>query len=104
MMRGVLVVAAVLALAPAAHAACPVTVSRDHGSAPLRVTFRAACDSKLYRWRLGDGDRSQHRDATCSAAGASRPCSDRPRRASDGTGDVDRARPSRRRARRTANA
>src|SRR5262245_23165163 len=54
-MRGAVVVLAVLALAPAAHAACPVTVSRDHGAAPLRVTFRAACHSKVFRARLGDG-------------------------------------------------
>ncbi len=54
-MRGVVVVLATLALAPAAHAACPVAVSRDHGAAPLRVTFHAGCVSKAYTWRFGDG-------------------------------------------------
>jgi peptidoglycan hydrolase-like protein with peptidoglycan-binding domain len=54
-MRGIVTAIAALSFAPAAHAACPVAVSRDHGAAPLRVTFRAACASKLYSWRFGDG-------------------------------------------------
>jgi lipoprotein-anchoring transpeptidase ErfK/SrfK len=54
-MRGAVLILATLALAPAANAACPVAVSRDHGAAPLHVTFRAGCGSKLYRWRFGDG-------------------------------------------------
>src|SRR5262249_46479727 len=44
-----------LALAPAAHAACPVKVSVDRGAAPLRVTFHAGCVSRHYRWSFGDG-------------------------------------------------
>jgi hypothetical protein len=63
-MRGVVVVLAVLVLAPAAHAACPVTVSRDHGAAPLRVTFRAGCASTVYRWSFGDGAVTGRRTVT----------------------------------------
>jgi peptidoglycan hydrolase-like protein with peptidoglycan-binding domain len=53
--RAVVVAASFLALAPAAHAACPVKVSVDRGAAPLRVTFRAGCVSRHYRWSFGDG-------------------------------------------------
>src|SRR5690242_9624598 len=53
--RGVAVVAAMLVVAPAAHAACPVTTSAARGPAPLRVTFRAHCASGSYRWVFGDG-------------------------------------------------
>jgi peptidoglycan hydrolase-like protein with peptidoglycan-binding domain len=60
-MRGVFVAVAALALAPAAHAACPVKVSKTSGAAPLRVTFRAGCASTVYRWRFGDGARAEGR-------------------------------------------
>jgi peptidoglycan hydrolase-like protein with peptidoglycan-binding domain len=46
---------AVLVIAPAAHAACPVRVSTVRGAAPLRVVFRATCTSATYRWAFGDG-------------------------------------------------
>jgi peptidoglycan hydrolase-like protein with peptidoglycan-binding domain len=51
----VAVIAAMLVVAPAAHAACPVTTSAVRGSAPLRVAFRAHCVSGSYRWVFGDG-------------------------------------------------
>jgi peptidoglycan hydrolase-like protein with peptidoglycan-binding domain len=54
-MRTLLVMFAALVAVPAAEAACPVAVSSDRGAAPLRVTFRATCESSTYRWRLGDG-------------------------------------------------
>jgi peptidoglycan hydrolase-like protein with peptidoglycan-binding domain len=54
-MRAVVVVFVILVLAPAAHAACPVRISPEHGQAPLRVAFRATCASAHYRWRFGDG-------------------------------------------------
>ena len=53
--RAAVVAAASLALAPAAHAACPVSVSVDRGAAPLRVTFHAGCSSSKYTWAFGDG-------------------------------------------------
>src|SRR5262249_17165682 len=63
-MRGVVIAITVLVLAPAAHAGCPVPVSRDHGAAPLRVVFRAGCASKVYRWRFGDGTAATGRTVT----------------------------------------
>jgi N-acetylmuramoyl-L-alanine amidase len=46
-----------LILAPAAHAAgpCGVTATAVRGSAPLTVTFTAACTSPGYAWSFGDG-------------------------------------------------
>jgi peptidoglycan hydrolase-like protein with peptidoglycan-binding domain len=61
--RSAVIAAIFLALAPAAHAACPVSVSAVRGSAPLRVTFHAACDSAQYRWTFGDGTVAQGRTA-----------------------------------------
>jgi hypothetical protein len=60
-MRIAWVVLAFLAATPAAHAACPVSVSRDEGPAPLRVVLRAGCESASYRWRLGDGTTAKGR-------------------------------------------
>jgi peptidoglycan hydrolase-like protein with peptidoglycan-binding domain len=68
-MKGVIVVLVACVFAPAAHAACPVTVSRDHGAAPLRVTFRAGCDSAVLRWRFGDGATAEGRTVTHSFRG-----------------------------------
>ena len=48
-------VIATLAFAPAAHAACPVTVSAMRGAAPLRLSFHARCPSAGYHWDFGDG-------------------------------------------------
>ena len=45
----------VLLLAPDAQAACPVSVSTDRGSAPLRVSLHASCESTAYSWSFGDG-------------------------------------------------
>jgi peptidoglycan hydrolase-like protein with peptidoglycan-binding domain len=59
--RSVVLVAMFFALAPAAHAACPVSVSAVRGSAPLQVSFRAACASAQYRWAFGDGSVAQGR-------------------------------------------
>jgi PKD repeat protein len=44
--------------APAAHAAgpCGVTTTPVRGSAPLTVTFTAACSSAGYAWSFGDGE------------------------------------------------
>ena len=53
--RAAVVAAVSLALAPAAHAACPVSVSVNRGAAPLRVTFHAGCNSSKLAWRFGDG-------------------------------------------------
>ena len=53
--RAAVVAAVSLALAPAAHAACPVSVSVDRGAAPLRVAFHAGCNSAKYTWAFGDG-------------------------------------------------
>ena len=61
MRRFGLVVFAFLVAAPAAQAACPVSVSRDEGAAPLRVVLRATCESDSYRWRLGDGTTAEGR-------------------------------------------
>ncbi len=47
--------AAALALPSLADAACGVTHSRVSGTAPLRVTFTAACASTSYQWSFGDG-------------------------------------------------
>lgn len=49
---------AVLAFAPAAHAAAPVVsvqTSPASGAAPLQVTLTASGDLALYHWELGDG-------------------------------------------------
>jgi peptidoglycan hydrolase-like protein with peptidoglycan-binding domain len=62
--RALAVVFAVLALAPAAQAACPVTVSTLRGPAPLRVSFRANCVSSSYRWQFGDGTIAQGESVT----------------------------------------
>ena len=59
--RAAVVAALSLALAPAAHAACPASVSVDRGAAPLRVTFHAGCRSSKYRWAFGDGTTAQGR-------------------------------------------
>src|SRR5262245_49400468 len=61
MTRGVVLVLAAFAFAPAAHAACPVAVSRDQGAAPLRVILRAACHARFYRWQFGDGTAARGR-------------------------------------------
>jgi L,D-transpeptidase catalytic domain/Putative peptidoglycan binding domain/PKD domain len=63
-MRVVVAVFALLALAPAANAACPVKVSPSRGAAPLRVTFHAACGTGTYRWRFGDGKVGRGRTVT----------------------------------------
>lgn len=56
-MRGLAVVIAALALAPAAAAAPPVvaaSASPAHGVAPLRVTLTASGDPASHVWRFGD--------------------------------------------------
>src|SRR5579862_2828964 len=53
--RAAVVAAVSLALAPAAHAACPVSVSVDPVTTPLRVAFHAGCNSAKYTWAFGDG-------------------------------------------------
>jgi peptidoglycan hydrolase-like protein with peptidoglycan-binding domain len=62
--RAVATVVASLALAPAAHAACPVKVSAVRGSAPLTVRFQAACVSTSYHWAFGDGTVANGRAVT----------------------------------------
>ena len=49
---------AAFVFAPAAHAAgpCGVTATPVRGSAPLTVTFTAACTSTNYAWSFGDGE------------------------------------------------
>src|SRR5262245_51134904 len=72
LLRGVIVLGAILALAPVAdaHAArCPVNVSSASGAAPLRVTFHAKCTSGTYRWRFGDGTRAAGRTVKHSFRG-----------------------------------
>jgi len=54
-MRLRIAVAVALAFTPAANAACPVKISAERGTAPLRVAFRATCSSATYRWAFGDG-------------------------------------------------
>src|SRR5436305_11693588 len=68
-MKAVVGVLVGLMFAPVAHAACPVTVSRSHGAAPLDVTFRAACDSTVFRWRFGDGSTAEGRTVALSFRG-----------------------------------
>jgi L,D-transpeptidase-like protein/putative peptidoglycan binding protein/PKD domain-containing protein len=48
---------AALVFAPVSHAAgpCGVTATPVRGSAPLTVTFTAACTSTAYTWSFGDG-------------------------------------------------
>ena len=51
LLRGLIVLVALLAVAPVAEArgaACPVKVSSVSGAAPLRVTFHAKCASPVY--------------------------------------------------------
>ena len=82
-MRGVLVVVAVLALAPAAHAACPVMVSRDHGrgAAPRHVPRRVRLEAvPLAPRRRRDGRRQAHRDAHVPRRPVHARAPDRPRR------------------------
>src|SRR5207302_1347647 len=62
-------VLATLAFAPAAHAACPVTVSAVRGAAPLRLSFHAGCPSAAYRWSFGDGTAGDGPSATHAYAG-----------------------------------
>jgi lipoprotein-anchoring transpeptidase ErfK/SrfK len=72
LLRGSIVLAAVLAVAPAANArttACGVKVSTVSGAAPLRVTFHAECASPDYRWRFGDGTRAHGRTVTHAFGG-----------------------------------
>jgi len=62
-------VIATLAFAPAAHAACPVTVSAMRGAAPLRLSFHARCPSAGYHWDFGDGIAGDGASVTHTYAG-----------------------------------
>jgi lipoprotein-anchoring transpeptidase ErfK/SrfK len=53
--RVALVALVFLAFAPAASAGCGLTATPVVGSAPLTVTFTAACASAAYTWDFGDG-------------------------------------------------
>ena len=70
----------VLVLAPAAEAALPRRVAACAGTAPLRVTFRATCESAAYRWSFGDGRGPGPRCSTFSGRPFHPDAHDRPRR------------------------
>jgi hypothetical protein len=56
--RGVVVVAIALVVAPTAHALPPTvaaSASTTAGAAPLRVAFTASGDASSYHWSFGDG-------------------------------------------------
>jgi N-acetylmuramoyl-L-alanine amidase len=72
--RIVLVGAAALVFAPAAHAGCGVTTTALTGKAPLTVTLSAQCESASYAWDLGDGTTATGRTVQhVYAAGSWRP-------------------------------
>ena len=64
-MRRVALVALVfLVFAPVARAGCGLTSTPVIGSAPLAVTFTAACESAVYTWDFGDGTQDAGRTVT----------------------------------------
>jgi cell wall hydrolase len=52
--RGLVVALLAAVWAPAAHA-CPVQATPTVGTAPLRVTLTAACESATFHWSFADG-------------------------------------------------
>lgn len=74
MRRAALVALVFLAFAPVARAGCGLSATTAIGTAPLTVTFTAACASAAYAWDFGDGARATGQTAThVFAAGYWRP-------------------------------
>jgi hypothetical protein len=72
--RVALVALVFLSFAPVARAGCGLTSTPVIGSAPLRVTFTATCESAAYAWDFGDGQQATGRAVThVFAAGYWRP-------------------------------
>jgi peptidoglycan hydrolase-like protein with peptidoglycan-binding domain len=62
--RAALVALVFLVFAPVARAGCGLTSTPVIGSAPLAVTFTAACESAVYTWDFGDGAQDAGRTVT----------------------------------------
>jgi hypothetical protein len=62
--RVALVALVFLTFAPAARAGCGLTSTPVLGSAPLTVTFTAACESAAYTWSFGDNQQGAGRTVT----------------------------------------